>query len=133
MANINSQITTATNVTGPNLSTANSINNASQYFNNFYAIDFTVSAGANDAITAFFQQYAPNLAAAENLASSVLYTALSQNINPLTILSQFESLPKGELDQYLVAFLNTTRIPTSMLGINRGTKTSPFVTRSILV
>ena len=92
-----------------------------------------MSAGANDAITAFFQQYASNITVAKNLASAVLYTALSQNLNPLQVLSDFESLPKGQLTNYLLAFLNTSRVPTSTLGINKGITTSPFVTRAILV
>jgi hypothetical protein len=125
----NTQATTATNITGVDLSTAN---NANKYFNNFYAINFSVSAGANDAITSFFQEYTPNLQTAKNLASAVLYTAMAQNLNPLKVLGDFERLPKGQLTNYLVAFLNTTRVPTSVLGINNGTKTSPYVTRTIL-
>ena len=127
------QSTTATNLTGPNLSTAAAAVNANTYFNNFYNSNFNVSAGANDAITAFFQQYASNITVAKNLASAVLYTALSQNLNPLQVLSDFESLPKGQLTNYLLAFLNSSRVPTSTLGINKGITTSPFVTRAILV
>ena len=127
------QTTTATNLTGPDLSAALAATNANQYFNNFYSSTFSISAGANDAITAFFQQYSANKQAAQNLASAVLYTALAQNLNPLDVLSTFESLPKGQLTNYLVAFLNVTRVPTSILGINNGTKTSSLVTRTILL
>jgi len=133
MANINSQITTATNVTGPDLSAALSANNTNQYFNNFYSIPFNISAGANDAIVAFFEKYTQNTQAAQAMASSVLYTAFSQNLNPLTVLSEFEALPQGQLNTYLAAFLNISRIPTSMIGVNNGTKTSPFITRTILL
>ena len=127
------QATTATNITGPDLSAASAAVNANRYYNNFYNSGFNVSAGANDAITAFFQQYSPNATVAKNLASAVLYTALAQNLDPLTVLSDFERLPKGQLNNYLLAFLNTSRVPTSTLGINNGTKTSPFITRLILV
>jgi hypothetical protein len=126
------QITTATNVGGPNL--ANASSDARRYFNNFYSIPFNVSAEANDAIVAFFQEYADNDTAAQNLAAAVLYTAFSQNLDPLQVLAQFEKLPKGELSNYLIAFLNSTRIPTSTLGVNTHTKqTSIFVNRTILV
>jgi hypothetical protein len=128
------QPTTATNITGPDLSVGASSNNASKYFNNFYATPFNVSSNKNDAVVAFFQQYTQNTAAANNLASAVLYTAMSQNLDPMEVIGQFESLPKGQLNSYLAAFLNISRVPTSSLGINNGSKsTSPYVTRSILL
>ncbi len=130
---INSQITTATNITGPDLSATTATNNAPQYFNNFYAIPFNISANANDAIVAFFEKYAENPQTAKSLAAAVLYTAFSQNINPLSILSEFEKLPKGKVNEYLAAFLNISRVPTSLIGIKTGTRTSPYVARTILM
>jgi hypothetical protein len=130
----NVQTTTATNITVPDLSTNSAINDAPKYFNNFYSTPFNVSGNTNDAVIAFFQQYTQNVTAANNLASAVLYTAMSQNLDPMSILSQFESLPKGQLNAYLAAFLNVSRVPTSSLGFNNGSKnTSPYVTRSILL
>jgi hypothetical protein len=130
----NTQLGTATNFSGVNVNNSVlSSNNADQYFTNFYSIPLTVSAGQNDAITAFFQQYSPNPQAAQALASAVLYTALAENLNPLVVLSQFEAMPKGQLTVALAAFLNVTRVQTSMLGINHGVTTSPFVARTILV
>jgi hypothetical protein len=130
----NTQPTTATNLTGPDLSPASSKNSAPKYFNNFYATPFNVSADVNDAVIAFFQQFTQNVASAKNLAAAVLYTAMAQNIDPMEVLSQFQTLPKGQLNSYLAAFLNISRAPTSSLGINNGSKlTSPYVTRSILL
>jgi len=127
-----SKITTATNLIGPNISVESSANDARKYFNNFYSIPFNVSADADNAITAFFEEYSDNKEAAKNLASAVLYTAMSQNLNPLTILSQFQTLPKGQLNQYLIAFLNANRAPTSVLGTRSEIKTNPYVARTIL-
>ena len=81
---------------------------------------------------AFFEQYTQNKITGQNLASAVLYTAQAQNINPMTILSDFQKMPKGQLNNYLAAFLNATRVPTSAIGIKTSAKTSPFVTRTIL-
>lgn len=125
------QISTATNLQGPDLS--NTANDARKYFNNFYTIDFNVSAGANDAMIGFFEQYTQNKTAAKNLAAAVLYTAMAQNLNPMQVLSDFQSLPKGQLDNFLVAFLNINRAPTSVIGTKSSTKTNPYVTRSILL
>jgi hypothetical protein len=128
---MNNQISTATNLQGPDLS--NTANDARKYFNNFYTIDFNVSAGANDAMIGFFEQYTKNKTAAKNLAAAVLYTAVAQNLNPLQVLSDFQSLPKGQLDNFLVAFLNINRAPTSVIGTKSSVKTNPYVTRSILL
>jgi hypothetical protein len=125
------QISTATNLQGPDLSKSD--NDARKYFNNFYTIDFNVSSGANDAMIGFFEQYTKNKTAAKNLAAAVLYTAMAQNLDPLRVLSDFQSLPKGQLDNYLVAFLNINRAPTSMIGTKSPVKTNPYVTRSILL
>lgn len=127
------QISTATNFTGPNVSEASSSVDARKYFNNFYSIPFNVSADVDAAIIGFFEQYTQNKATAKNLAASVLYTALAQNLNPMEVLSQFQKLSKGELNTYLIAFLNVNRAPTSVLGIRSTVKTNPFVARSILV
>ena len=51
----------------------------------------------------------------------------------MTVLSQFEALPKGQLNNYLVAFLNSNRVPTSVLGTSTGVATSPYVARTILL
>jgi len=123
---------TATNLAGPDISVDSSRTNPTKYFNNLYSDVFSVSAGANDAIVAFFEQYTQNKITGQNLASAVLYTAQAQNINPMTILSDFQKMPKGQLNNYLAAFLNATRVPTSAIGIKTSAKTSPFVTRTIL-
>jgi hypothetical protein len=125
-----SQTSTATNLTGPNANAATS--NGPQYFNNLYSSKFIISANANDAIVAFFEQYADNKQAGDNLAAAVTYTALAQQLDPMTVLTEFQKMPKGQLNNYLIAFLNSTRVPTSVLGVKTQTTTSPFVTRTIL-
>jgi hypothetical protein len=130
---MSNQITTATNLSSPDLSFASSQTDARKYFNNFYSGAFNISANANDAIVAFFEQYTQNKSAAQNLSAAVVYTALAQNVDPLSILSEFESMPKGQLNSYLVAFLNISRVPTSVIGLKNSTKTSPYITRAILL
>lgn len=127
------QSSSATNLSGPNLTSTSAAQSAQKYYNNLYATSFATSANTNDALVAFFEEYCPTKTAADNLASAVLATALSQNTDPLTILAQFQALPKGRLNNYLVAFLNMSRAPTSVLGINTGPKPNSLVSRSILL
>jgi Rad3-related DNA helicase len=125
------QTSTATNLQGPNLQTSSA--SGTQYFNNLYSATYSISANANDAIVAFFEGYAKNKTAGDNLAAAVVYTALAQNLDPMEVLSKFQNLPAGQLTNYLTAFLNSTRSPTSFLGIKSSTSTSSFVTRTILI
>ena len=124
------QITTATNLSGPDTSV--SLTNTQKYFNNFYSLNFTIGP-ANDAIVGFFEQYTNNKKSAKNLAATVIYTAQAQNIDPMVVLSEFQKLPKGQLNTYLAAFLNTNRAPTSVIGIKTTDNTNPLVARSIIL
>lgn len=123
------QITTATNLVGPD--TAVDQTDARKYFNNFYSDQFQVGP-ADDAIVAFFETFTQNKKSARNLAAVVLYTALAQGMDPMTVLSEFQKLSPGELNDYLAAFLNTNRAPTSMIGIRRTNNTNPLISRIVL-
>lgn len=123
------QISTATNIQGPDLSGTQ--NNTQKFFNNFFARDFSVGA-ANDVIVAYFEKYTGNSSTGKTLAATVLYTAQAQNLDPMAVLAEFQKLTPGQLDNYLAAFLNFNRVPTSQIGVKQTTQTSPYITRSIL-
>ncbi len=127
---MNNQITTATNLAPPDTSVA--VNDARRYFNNFYSEAFEVGP-ADDAIVAFFEKRTQNKKSAKNLAAVVLYTAKAQNLDPMTVLSEFQKMSPGQLNNYLAAFLNTNRAPTSAIGIKNTTNTNPLVARTVLV
>jgi len=129
----NEQISSATNITGPNISNNPVTDSASKYFNNFYSIKFDISANANDAILSFFEQYTDNKITAKNLSAAVIYTALSQNLNPLVVLQEFQNLSKGQLNNYLIAFLNVSRVPTSILGAKDSKRTNAYIARTVLL
>ena len=124
-----SQITTATNVQAPDLSNAQ--NDANKFFNNYFSLNFSVGA-ANDALNAYFEKYTGNAASGKALAAAVLYTAQAQNLDPMSVVAEFNKLTPGELNNYLAAFLNFNRVATSFIGIKTSTNTSPYITRSIL-
>jgi len=124
------QTTTATNITGPKLD--GTANNANKYFNNLYHAEFSVGP-ANAVIVAYFEQHTANKLTAKNMAATVLYTAMAQNLDPLMVLAEFQKLPKGQLDNYLAAFLNANRIRTSVVGIKSAAGTNPLVARTILL
>lgn len=106
---------------------------AGKYFNNFFMPPGNVSSNQNDAITAFFEQVTNgNKQSAAVLASTVIYTAMAQGLDPMSILQQFQSLKGGELNLYLAMFLNLNRVGTSLVGINNQPVQNAYVTRTIL-
>lgn len=111
----------------------NKSTSADQYFNNYFVNSTTVSSNQSDAIVAYFQRVTDgNLQSATILASTVIYTALAQGIDPMSILQQFQALPAGELNLYLAMFLNLNRVGTSLVGVNNQSNQNKYITRSIL-
>lgn len=124
------QVSAATNLSSPNLSGTQT--NANKFFTNLYAVDFGTSPEINDSYVAFFEQYTGNKTSGDNLAGTVLYSAITQGLSPMQVLSDFQQLPQGQIDTYLAAFLNSNRVPTSSLGIKQSVTTNMYVKRAIL-
>jgi len=125
------QYTTATNIQAPNVS-QNTSQESQKYFNNFYSVPFILGTEQNDVLNAYFEKYTGDATSGRNLAAAVTYTAKAQNIDPLSILSEFQKMGRGQLNNYLAAFLNVNRVPTSQIGINSGINTNRYVQRAIL-
>jgi hypothetical protein len=119
-----------------NLTTVNLGNNsntsAQQFFNNYFNGTLSITSNQNDAVIAYFQSITKNPQSAQILASTVIYTAISQNINPMTIVQQFQAVAPGQLTLYLAMFLNLNRVGTSLVGINNQPITNKYITRAIL-
>lgn len=107
--------------------------NTGQYFNNLSINIGQVGTSQNDALIGYFQDHTNgNKAAAKALASAVIYTSLAQGIDPMATLDQFLKLPKGELNLFLVTFLNLNRVGTSYLGLQNTPILNKYIQRSIL-
>jgi hypothetical protein len=110
-----------------------SSNKTTNYFNNVFIPAYTVSDNANDSITSFFEQQTGSLESAKLLAQALINTAQAERADPLVILDQFKNIPSGELNTIMALYFNTSRVGTSLLGIRNEPKTSPYVSRTILV
>lgn len=102
------------------------------YFTNIYKPSFNASPDQAAAIQTFFEGMTNDKESARLLTTSVIYTALSQNMNPMTILADFKKINKGELDLYLATFLNFSRVNSSLLGVLNTPGVNIFVQRSVL-
>ena len=116
-----------------NLSTLNiSTDTTNSFFNNFFQPSFTVSQGTDDATLSFFEKISNNRESAKLMASSVIYTSLAANIDPIETLAKFSTMATEELNSYVVMFLNLNRVGTSYLGINNAPRVSKYVKRMIM-
>ena len=88
-----------------NLPSSNT-NATTQYFNNFFVRGLSVSQDIDDATIGYFQSVTGDKDAGKTLASVVLYTALTQGLDPMTLVDEFRKLKPGELNAYLTMFLN---------------------------
>lgn len=67
------------------------------YFNNFYNNATNTSPMINDAVVAYFQNITGNADTGRNLAAAVIFTALQQNIDPMSVVDQLNALSKKNL------------------------------------
>lgn len=73
-----------------NLPASESTNSTTDYFNNFFSQEFAVSPNVNDAITGYFQYITGDKETGKVLATSVIYTALSRGIDPMSLIDEFK-------------------------------------------
>ena len=118
-------------VTG-NLPPSTSTNKTTQYFNNFFTNGYSVSSDIDDAVIGYFQTITGDKDSGRTLASVVLYTSLSQGLDPMVMVDEFRKLQPNELNAYLTMFLNSNRVNTSLLGINNSPVANKYITRTIL-
>lgn len=125
------QIPYPTNLTRVNTN-FNDPPNVDRFFNNYFNFPVEVSTNVDAAIVAHFEQITDNKESARALASAVIYTAIKQGINPMSVLDEFRQIPAGDLDTYTALFLNYERIGTSFLGLKNRPAQNKYVTRAIL-
>ena len=107
-------------------------NNNVTFFNNYVLDTNNISENLNDAIIAYFEGVTGDRVSGKTLAATVIYTAISQGLDPMAMVDEFRSMKRNELTAYLTMFLNLNRVNTSLLGINTSPQTSKYVLRTIL-
>jgi hypothetical protein len=112
--------------------TVNDKTDPNKYFNNYFQPTIKVNSNIDAAILAYFETVTSNKESAKVLASAVIYTSYSQGVNPMKTLEEFTKLPAGQLNSYLVMFLNLQRKGTSYLGLTNQPVVNKYVNRAIL-
>jgi hypothetical protein len=81
-------------MTASNLPGISNTNATTRYFNNYFGVDVTVAQNLDNAVLGFFESVTGNKESAKVLASAVLYTAITQNIDPMTIVEELRALAR---------------------------------------
>lgn len=103
------------------------------YFNNVFKPVVALQSDMVEAVETYFEIITKNKTSARVLASAVIFTALNQKQDPLEVVKEFRKMGTGEINEYLAAYLNLNRIPTSLIGVLNKPTPNQFVERAILV
>jgi hypothetical protein len=115
-----------------NLPPKDNNNPTTTYFNNFFTQPYNVSQGVDDAVVGYFQELTGDNDTGTTLAAAVLYTAVTQKIDPMALIDEFRRLQRNQLNAYLTMFLNLNRVNTSLLGLSNSPSTNKYIARAIL-
>ena len=104
------------------------------YFNNISVTNptFDVSISEDNVVTSFFEKLTGDKTNGIAMARAFIYTAKEQSLDVMTVFQQFSNLPPGQINSYLVMFLNLNRVGTSYLGLNNSPPPNKYIIRSIL-
>lgn len=114
-----------------NLPPKNIGDSSTELFNTTIKIRGT-SSNKNDALVAFLENWTGSASAGQILATNILATAESQNIDPIAIIDEIMKLESKQLSAHLTIFLNLNRANTSLLGISNTPTTNKYISRAIL-
>ena len=110
----------------------NDMDATKKYFEQVYDQPIEFSQNVVDALYAFFIARTDNKETALALVSTTLVTALEARVDPMEMLDKFEGLDDFVLDSQLALFLNISRTPTSMLGVQNIPTVNKHISRTIL-
>jgi hypothetical protein len=78
-----------------NLPPNTNINSTTEYFNNYFENLLTTSPNINDAVVGYFQSVTGDTESGRTLAATIINTALSQGLDPMSLVDEFRKLKAG--------------------------------------
>jgi hypothetical protein len=103
------------------------------FFNGYFSQPLQVSDAVWGQVYGYFLTVTNDAASASALAQAIIALTYNNNLNPLTVISQFQAAPNSSnVKQLLISFFNSAKGPTSKLGYTRNNTVSPNVSRNII-
>lgn len=103
-----------------------------KFFNQYFNSKTTVNPALYEVLLAHFEKQTENVEAAQIIMAGLVQLATQNGLDLQTVADNYEKLSDSDANKYVVAVLNATRKNTSLLGYKNKSKTSPYVTRTIL-
>jgi len=101
-------------------------------FDQFYAFEASVPAVEYDIVNSFFESVFKTKQAARNFTSSLFRVAQLSGTPVLTLLEQINDNDQLSVSASLAYFLNATRSPTTLLGVNQVLTPNVNAARNVL-
>jgi hypothetical protein len=103
------------------------------FFNGYFSQPMQVSDAVWGQVYGYFYTLTNSSDAAGALAQSVIALTYNNNLEPLTVLQQFQAAPNStNIKELLISFFNSAKGSTSKLGYKRNNATAPLVSRNII-
>jgi len=100
-------------------------------FNSFNAV---ISTADYDIVNGYFQTFANNRTAADNLTSLFFLISSQTNVNPVDLLKQIQGPDQGlSPDASMAFYLNMNRPKHSQYGVGSRIRSNPSVQRNIIL
>jgi hypothetical protein len=116
-----------------NLPTPVSVTNPSVFFNGYFSQPLQVSDAVWGQVYGYFFSLTNDVDSANALAQGVIALTYNNNLDPLTVIAQFQSAPNSSsVKQLLISFFNSAKGATSKLGYKINNATPPNVARNIV-
>jgi hypothetical protein len=95
-----------------NLPQTTDVNSTTTYFNNYFTDRFTTSPNINDAVVGYFQSVTGDVDTGKTLAATIIYTALSQGLDPMSLVDEFKRMSSGKQTEIKTPIDSTTIVST---------------------
>jgi len=116
-----------------NIPTPSTYNSSQTFFNGYFSQPIQTSPDVWGQVYGYFFTLTKNADAANSLAQSVIALTHNNNLNPLSVIQQFQSAPNSNnVKQLLISFFNSAKGATSKLGYKNNNLVNPNVIRNLL-
>jgi hypothetical protein len=105
-----------------------------ELFNGSFYQVVPVDEGAYDVIYGFFLDRTGVTEAADSLTQAVITIGFNNKVNSIDIIKEFDKAATiSDMKKIMIALFNSSKLPTSKVGYNKGRKINVWVERNIVL
>ena len=116
-----------------NLPTPTSSSSSQLFFNGYFSQPIQTNPAVWEQVYGYFLTLTKDSDAANALAQSIIALTYNNNLNPLSVIQQFQSSPNSNnVKQLLISFFNSAKGATSKLGYKKNNSVPSNIARNII-